>query len=73
MLAGLARAVGNGGHLTVLWFLDQAPSTQWAQSFQRVADGVAAGGRGEVTLVAPLIPSVMGTDTHADSIRPQGG
>jgi hypothetical protein len=46
VLAGLARVAGNGGRLTVLWFL---------------------------TLIAPCIPSVMGTDTYADLIRPQGG
>jgi hypothetical protein len=39
VLAGLARAAGNGGRLTVLWFLDQAPSTQW----DRPSSGSATG------------------------------
>jgi hypothetical protein len=43
------------------------------QAFQRVGDGIAASGRGEVTLIAPFISSVMGTDTYADAVRPQGG
>jgi hypothetical protein len=73
VLAGLARVAGNGGRLTVLWFLDHDPSAQWAQTFQRVGDGIASGGCGELTLIAPFIPSVMGTDTYADIIRPQGG
>ncbi len=73
VLAGLARVAGNGGRLTVLWFLDQHPSTRWGQTFQRAGDGIASGGRGELTLIAPFIPSVMGTDTYADIIRPQGG
>lgn len=72
VLVGLARVAGNGGRLTVLWFLEQHPSTTWAQTFGRLGDEVAVTG-GSVTLLAPFVPSVMGTDTYADVIRPQGG
>ncbi|WP_173922464.1 hypothetical protein [Agromyces sp. Marseille-P2726] len=72
VLAGLARVAGNGGRLTVLWFLDENPSVHWAEQFARVGEEVADGG-GELTLLAPFIPSLMGTDTYVDVIRPQGG
>ncbi|MDR5699101.1 hypothetical protein [Agromyces aerolatus] len=72
VLAGLARVAGNGGRLTVLWFLDEEPSANWDGRFGGLGDELAAGG-GELTLLAPFIPSVMGTDTYADVIRPQGG
>lgn len=73
VLSGLARVAGNGGRLTILWFLDRHPSEQWAQRFGRVDDEIAVGGRGELTLIAPFIPSIMGTDMCVDMIRPQGG
>ncbi|WP_167042280.1 hypothetical protein [Salinibacterium sp. ZJ454] len=72
VLAGLARVAGNGGRVTILWFLDRDPSTRWADGFTRVGDEIAGGG-GTLTMLAPFIPSVMGTDTYADVIRPQGG
>ncbi len=72
VLAGLARVAGNGGRLTVLWFLDGHPAEHWTGQFAEVGEHVAQGG-GELTLLAPFVPSVMGTDTYADVIRPQGG
>ena len=73
VLAGLARVAGNGGRLTVLWFLDEHPAARWSEAFDRAGDGISAGGRGQLALMAPFIPSVMGTDTYAEMIRPRGG
>jgi hypothetical protein len=73
VLAGLARVAGNGGRLAVLWFLDEEPARRWTDTFDRAGDEIASGGHGQVALMAPFIPSVMGTDTYADMIRPQGG
>ncbi|MGO4689741.1 hypothetical protein [Glaciibacter sp. 2TAF33] len=72
VLDRLARVAGNGGRLTILWFLDRDPATQWTATFARVGEEIAVGG-GELTLLAPFIPSMMGTDAYADVIRPQGG
>lgn len=73
VLAGLARVTGNGGRLCVLWFLEQPPHQCWDDIFTSVEADVTAGGAGSVTLLAPFIPSVMGTDALVDLIRPQGG
>lgn len=73
VLAGLARVAGSGGRLTILWFLDQHPAMRWVERFGSVGDEIASAGRGELALIAPFIPSLMGTDAYADVIRPQGG
>lgn len=72
VLAGLARVANGGRRLTVLWFTDRHPAMLWAGHFAGVGDEVARGGS-EVALLAPFIPSVMGTDAHVDDLRPQGG
>lgn len=69
--AGLARVAGEGGRLTVLWFLDREPAGAWDAEFAPVAEQIS--GHGEVALLAPFIPSIMGTDAYVESVRPQGG
>jgi hypothetical protein len=73
VLAGLARVAGNGGRLTILWFLDESPEVRWVGEFGGVEDDIERGGRGELTFLAPFIPSIMGTDAYTEVIRPQGG
>jgi len=72
VLAGLARVANGGRRLTVLWFTDRHPAALWEERFAAIGDEVARVG-GEVALLAPFIPSVMGTDAHVDDLRPQGG
>lgn len=72
VLAGLARVAGNGGRLTVLWFLDQEPSTVWSDTFAGAGEQIAAGGH-ELALIAPFIPSVMGTNRYSDDVLPAVG
>ncbi|MET0146321.1 MAG: hypothetical protein ABW328_16290 [Ilumatobacteraceae bacterium] len=67
--ARLAKVANGGRRLTILWFLTVDPRKIWADHFSSEVELVAAGGQGEVALVAPFIPSKMGTDTYVDQLR----
>lgn len=68
--AALDELSKGGRRLTVLWFLAQDPRTCWDECFPAEPDRVAASGRGEVSLLAPFIPSRMGTNAYVDEMTP---
>ncbi|MCJ1302881.1 hypothetical protein MMC08_005686 [Hypocenomyce scalaris] len=55
--------------LTVLWFLTKSPHEVWDSFFLPEAGLVESGGFGTVSMLAPFIPSKMGTDTYVDQLR----
>ena len=62
--------VSNGGRrLSVLWFIDKDPHEVWAPFFGGEGEIVAGGGKGQVSFVAPFLPSKMGTDMYVDQLR----
>lgn len=64
------EGVANGGRrLTVLWFLTKDPRDVWDEFFSNEVENVRAGGKGETALVAPFIPSKMGTTLYEDQLR----
>ncbi|WP_128375120.1 hypothetical protein [Streptomyces cavernae] len=60
---------GVGTRLTLLWFLQSDPRDVWDDRFTDLDTAVTASGLGEVTLVAPFIPTVPGTDRYVDELR----
>ncbi|MFJ3212593.1 hypothetical protein [Streptomyces flaveolus] len=66
--ARLAKVANDGRRLTVLWFLTEDPRDCW-DHFTTEGDLVGRGGRGELSLIAPFIPSKMGTNTYDDQLR----
>ncbi|GAA1844260.1 hypothetical protein GCM10009836_24590 [Pseudonocardia ailaonensis] len=62
--------VGAGGRrLTVLWFLTADPRDVWDTVFAGEQSRVETAGRGRVSLLAPFIPSRMGTNAYDDQLR----
>jgi hypothetical protein len=55
--------------LTALWFLERDPRECWAEAFQGEVERVHDSGLGEAVLVAPFIPSKMGTTAYEDELR----
>ncbi|MCW2830840.1 MAG: hypothetical protein JWP31_1532 [Aeromicrobium sp.] len=66
--ATLGRVANDGRRLTVLWFLRRDPASLWPEIEDEPAL-VHAGGCGEVSLLAPFLPSAMGTDRYDDALR----
>jgi hypothetical protein len=62
----------NRRRLTALWFLDDDPRDCFAQNFGDEVEQVSASGLGEAILVAPFIPSRMGTTAYETELRPPG-
>ncbi|WP_433547099.1 hypothetical protein ACQPZG_19980 [Streptomyces sp. CA-294286] len=60
---------GLGTRLTLLWFLEGDPREQWRERFGGLGEAVAGTGLGRVELVAPFIPTVVGTDRYVDQLR----
>lgn len=50
-----------------LVFLDAAPAEHW-QRFVDYATAIDASGLATVTLAAPFIPTIPGTDTYTDQL-----
>jgi hypothetical protein len=65
----LDRLSNSGRRVAVLWFLDVDPRECWNDFFTTEDRRVAESGLGEVGLVAPFIPSRMGTTLHEDQLR----
>lgn len=57
-----------GRRVLLLWFLDQDPGPAWPALAAAHAEGVAAGGLGEVVWSAPFVPTEPGTDRYADEL-----
>ncbi|MGP4091398.1 hypothetical protein [Streptomyces sp. KR55] len=60
---------GVGTRLTLLWFLQHDPRDAWRNHFTDLHTAVAASGLGDVTFVAPFIPTIPGTDRYVDELR----
>jgi hypothetical protein len=65
----LEAAAADDRRVTLLWFLDQDPRRCWDEAFLREADRIGQSGKGQLQLLAPFIPSVMGTDRFVDQLR----
>jgi hypothetical protein len=63
------RTTSSAGTLTILWFLAEDPRRCWRGPLTDEAVHLAASGLGRVLLVAPFIPSRMGTDDYVDELR----
>jgi hypothetical protein len=59
---------GVDDRLTVLWFTEGDPRTVW-DLFAGEGAHVEASGLGRVELMAPFLPTVVGTDTYVDELR----
>lgn len=68
MFRSLKRVTNDERRLTILWFLTEDPRDCW-DFFEGEADAIHSGGLGDVTLVAPFIPSRMGTTLYEDQLR----
>ena len=71
--ARLSKVANDGRRLTILWFLTVDPRDVWETFFVREGDMIAASGKGELALIAPFIPSKMGTNTYDDQLRAPAG
>lgn len=65
----LAAVALDGRRLTVLWFLTEDPRAIWEPDFTTEIGDVDLGGRGRVSLLAPFVPSKMGTNEFDDRLR----
>jgi hypothetical protein len=63
-----APAPGQDRRLLLLGHLDADPRTCWEEVVVPFAERVRAAGRGTVSLAAPFIPTVPGTDTYTDEL-----
>ncbi len=59
---------GVDDRLTVLWFVEGDPRTAW-ELFAGEGAHVEASGLGRVALMAPFLPTIVGTDTYVDQLR----
>ena len=59
---------GVDDRLTVLWFTEGDPRDAW-DLFAGAGKAVEASGLGRVELMAPFLPTVVGTDTYVDELR----
>ncbi|MCX5200597.1 hypothetical protein OG897_03835 [Streptomyces sp. NBC_00237] len=60
---------GVDTRLTLLWFLEEDPRERWEERFGGLGEAVAEAGLGRVELVAPFVPTVVGTDRYVDRLR----
>ncbi len=60
---------GVDTRLTLLWFLEEDPRERWEERFGGLGEAVAGTGLGRVELVAPFVPTVVGTDRYVDRLR----
>jgi hypothetical protein len=65
----LRQVTNDERRLTILWFLTEDPREVWQAHFTREVEHLAAGGKGVTSLVAPFIPSKMGTSLYEDQLR----
>ena len=59
---------GVDDRLTVLWFTEGDPRDAW-DLFAGAGKAVEASGLGRVELMAPFLPTIVGTDTYVDELR----
>lgn len=55
--------------LTLLWFVHDDVREGWQDRFASHAEGLAAGGLGDLEFASPFIPLVPGTNEHIDDLR----
>jgi hypothetical protein len=53
----------------LLWFLDEAPSELWADTFGQHRSVIEASGAGSLAFVGGFVPAMPGTDRYLDQIR----
>lgn len=63
----LGSPTGDDERTMQMFFIDDDPRTCWDR-FRAYADAVNDSGLGRVTLAAPFIPTVVGTDTYTDQL-----
>jgi len=61
-------APGQDRRLLLLAHVDTEPGGCWEEVFVPFAEAVRAGGLGTVSLAAPFVPTVPGTDTYTDQL-----
>ncbi len=59
---------GDPGHYLQLWFLQADPRDCWDDLLADHATALSGAGVAELTLAAPFIPTVPGTDAHVDDL-----
>ncbi len=64
-----AAAAADDRRITLLWFLDEDPRACWDRTFLAEEDRINRSAKGQLQLLAPFIPSVMGTDRFVDQLR----
>jgi hypothetical protein len=65
----LEAAAADDCRVTLLWLLDQDPRLCWDVIFLDEEDRIGRSGKGQLQLLAPFVPSVMGTDRFVDQLR----
>ena len=63
----LGSPPGGRERRLLLSFLETDPSSDW-ERFRSFADAVAGAGLARPVFLAPFLPTVVGTDTHADDL-----
>ena len=66
--AAAPEVPGVGDRVMVACFVEDDPRRCWDAVFAGWGDALAASGRGRALLVAPFIPTVIGTDRYADEL-----
>ena len=65
---GVPMAPNQERLITLLWFLDVDPRRCWSH-FLDHGRAIAEGGRAELLLAAPFIPTIVGTEAYVDELR----
>ncbi|MBV0881454.1 hypothetical protein KTQ42_19365 [Noviherbaspirillum sp. L7-7A] len=55
--------------LTLLWFVENDPATNWQRRFASHYEVIGATGLGEIEFSSPFIPTLPGTNRHIDRLR----
>ena len=67
--AAAEKTANAGKRLTLLWFLAEDPRDIWKTFMIGEDSRISSGSNGAVALVAPFVPSHMGTDQYDDQLR----
>ena len=62
------RAAADEGRFLHLYFLDEAPSQSWQQTFAGLGEDLERSGRARLVWASPFVPTVPGTDTYTDRL-----
>jgi hypothetical protein len=66
--AAAPEVPGVGERVMVACFLDDDPRACWNATFAGWGDALDATGRGRALLVAPFVPTIVGTDRYTDEL-----